>query len=185
MRQPTTIGLVFDYSLSYARGVLRGVKAFAQTRPHWILVPLGSDGLNQRALRAMRPAGLVALVVNERLAGVLRNVRRPLVNVASVLPGLSFPQVRVDHREIGRLAARHLRDRAFRNFGFVGHPHHFYSTEREAGFRQALTRERRFVAYYHEHPARSYRQRARLMVLSPELQNWLRALPKPAGVFAC
>jgi len=185
MRQPTTIGLVFDYSLSYARGVLRGVKAFAQTRPHWILVPLGSDGLTARGLRAMRPAGLVALVVTERLAGVLGTLRWPLVNVASVVPGLSFPQVRVDHRQIGRLAALHLRERGFRNFGFVGHPHHFYSTEREAGFRQALTRERQFVAYYHEHPARSYRQRARLMVLSPELQSWLRALPKPAGVFAC
>lgn len=185
MRSPIHIGLVFDYNLSYPRGVLRGVKAFAQTRPGWILVPLDTDGLTAQALRAMQPVGLVALVVDGRVADALRSLRRPVVNVASVLSGLPFAQVRVDHRQIGRLAARHLRDRGFRHFGFVGHPHHFYSTEREAGFRLALAREGRAVACYHEHPARSYRRRARMMVLSPGLQRWLRALPKPAGVFAC
>ncbi len=185
MRQPHHIGLVFDYNLAYPRGVLRGVKQFAQTRPHWILVPLDTDGLTVRALQAMQPNGLIALVVSEALAEALRSLRRPLVNVASVLADLPFPRVGVDHRQVGQLAARHLRERGFRHVGFVGHPHHVYSIEREAGFRQALAPEGHSLACYYERPARSYRRRGRLLVLNKGLQRWLRALPNPVGVFAC
>jgi LacI family transcriptional regulator len=185
MTQPLHIGLVFDYNLAYPRGVLRGVKQFAQTRPHWILVPLDTDGLTPRALQAMRPAGIIALVVTDTLAGALQSQRRPVVNVASVLADLPFPRVGVDHRQVGRLAATHLRERGFHHFGFVGHPRHFYSREREAGFRQALAPPGPPPACYYERPARSYRRRGRLLVLHPGLQRWLRALPKPVGIFAC
>ncbi len=185
MSQPLHIGLVFDYNLAYPRGVLRGVKQFAQTRPHWILVPLDTDGLTARALQVMRPAGLIALVVTEVLAEALRSLCRPLVNVASVVADLPFPRVGVDHRQVGRLAATHLRERGFRHFGFVGHPRHFYSTEREAGFRQALALPNCSLGCYYERPDRSYRRRGRLLVLNPGLQRWLQALPKPVGVFAC
>jgi LacI family transcriptional regulator len=185
MTKPLRIGLVFEYNLAYPRGVLRGIKQFAQTKPHWILVPLDTEGLTVQALRAVQPAGLIALVVSDTLADALGSVRRPLVNVASVLTDLPFPRVGVDHRQVGRLAASHLRERGFRHFGFVGHPHHFYSIEREVGFRQALALKSHSLACYHERPARSYRQRGRLLVLNEGLQRWLRTLPKPVGVFAC
>src|SRR5262245_40552707 len=185
MKQPLHIGLVFDYNLAYSRGVLRGIKQFAQTRPHWILMPLDTEGLTSRVLKTMQPAGLIALVATSALAKTLRSSRKPLVNVGGVLPDLSFPQVIVNHQEVGQLAALHLRERVFHHFGFVGHPHHFYSTERAAGFRQALDPSRPSLACYHERPARSYRQRARLLVLNEGLHRWLRGLPKPVGIFAC
>lgn len=185
MSQFLHIGLVFDYNLGYSRGVLRGVKQFVQTKPRWILVPLDTEGLTVRALRAVQPAGLIALVVTSALAQTLRSFRRPVVNVSSVLSDVPFPRVGVDQRLVGQLAAVHLSERGFRHFGFVGHPHHFYSTEREAGFRQALGSEGGPIACYYEHAAKSYRQRGRLLALNTGLQCWLRALPQPAGVFAC
>lgn len=185
MARPLPIGLVFDYNLAYSRGVLRGVKQYAQTRPHWILVPLDPEGLTGRVLEAVRPVGLIALVATSALTEALRALRRPLVNVAGVLADLPFPRVGVDHRQVGELAARHLRERGFRHFAFVGHPHHFYSAERETGFRQALAPGGHSLAIYHERPARSYRRRGRLLVLNEGLQRWLQALPKPVGVFAC
>jgi DNA-binding LacI/PurR family transcriptional regulator len=111
------IGLVFDYNLGYPRRVLCGVRQYAQTKPHWLLVPLDAAGLTRRVLHAVRPDGLMALVVTATQADALGSLRRPLVNVAAVLPGLPFPLVTVDHRQIGELAARHLRDRGFRQFG--------------------------------------------------------------------
>ena len=126
-----------------ARGVLRGVTRWAQARPHWVLVPLDTEQLTAAALRTAGADGAIALVINEALANTFREWRRPLVNVASVLPGLPFPRVVVDHRLVGRLAAAHLRERGFRHFGFVGHPRHLYSTEREAGFRAGARRGRR------------------------------------------
>src|SRR5262245_55319501 len=184
MTQPLHVGLVFDYNLAYSRGVLRGIKQFAQTRPHWILMPLDTEGLTSRVLKTMQPAGLIPLVATSALAKTLRSSRKPLVNVGGEPPDLSLLQVIVNHQEVGQLAAHHLRERVFHHFGFVGHPHHFYSTEREAGFRQALDPARHSLACYHERPARSYRQRGQLFALNAGLHRWLRGLPKPVGIFA-
>jgi LacI family transcriptional regulator len=148
-------------------------------------VPLDPGGLTVRVLEAVQPVGLIALVATSALTKALQALRRPLVNVGGVLADLPFPRVGVDHRQVGELAARHLRERGFRHFGFVGHPHHFYSTEREAGFRQGLASTSHSLACYHERPARSYRHRGRLLVLNEGLQRWLRGLSKPVGVFAC
>jgi LacI family transcriptional regulator len=185
MSKPIRVGLVFDYNLSYPRGVLRGIKQFVQTRPHWTLMHLDTDRLSVRELRTMRPAGMIALVVYDHLAAALQSTRRPVVNVANVLPDLGFPRVSTDHRKVAWLAVEHLRECGLRHFGFVGHPHHLYSLEREAGFREALASTGFSLSCYHERPARSYRHRGRLLALSAELQRWLRELPKPAGVFAC
>jgi LacI family transcriptional regulator len=179
------VGLVSNYHLAYARGVLRGITRWAQARPRWVLVPLDTEKLTAAALRAAGADAAIALVFNESLAKTFRVWPRPLVNVASVLPGLTFPRVVVDHRQVGRLAAAHLRERGFRHFGFVGHPRHQYSTEREAGFREALGPAGGPVACYYEWPARSYQQRGRLLALDARLLRWLRELPKPAAVFAC
>src|SRR5262245_63566673 len=97
MTQPLHVGLVFDYNLAYSRGVLRGIKQFAQTRPHWILMPLDTEGLTARVLGTIQPAGLIALVSTGVLAETLRSSRQPLTNVGGVLANLRFPQVIVDH----------------------------------------------------------------------------------------
>src|SRR5262245_265176 len=102
MTQPLPIGLVFDYHLASSR-VLRGIKQLAQTRPHWILVPLDPDGLTARVLAAIQPVGLIALVSTVALAEALQACRQPLVNVAGVLTDLPFARVGVDHREVGEL----------------------------------------------------------------------------------
>jgi LacI family transcriptional regulator len=185
MRRPIHVGLVFDYNLSYPRGVLRGIKQFAQTRPHWVLMHLDTDRMTAGELQTMRPAGMIALVVYDHLAKALRATRRPVVNVANVLPDLPFPRVSTDHRQVGCLAAEHLLDRGFRHFGFVGHPHHVYSLEREAGFRDTLASARFSFSPFHERPARSYRHRGRLLALNASLQRWLREIPRPVGIFAC
>jgi LacI family transcriptional regulator len=144
-----------------------------------------TDRLRERELKIMRPAGMIALVVNDHLAQALRSVRGPVVNVANVLSDLPFPRVSTDHPQVARLAAMHLRERGFHHFGFVGHPQHAYSLEREAAFRAILDEHGLSLAVYHEHPAPSYRNRGRLLVLNPGLRRWLLALPKPVGIFAC
>lgn len=185
MKRLRHIGLVFDYNMAYPRGVLRGVKQFAQTQPHWVLIPLEMEGLTLSVLHKMQPDAVIGHVVSERLAKSLVMLGRPLVNVSAVLTNLSFPRVGVNHRQVGQLAAIHLMERGFRQFGFVGHPRHVYSTEREEGFREGLAPREHLLFTYHERPARSYRQRGRLLALNESLHRWLRELPKPVGVFAC
>ncbi len=185
MRQTLRIGLVFNHNLAYSRGVLRGIKHYAQRQPHWILVPLDTEGLTLPAQRALRPAGLIAHVFSVFLAKTLRALRRPLVNTSAVLRDLPFPRVGVDHVAVGRLAAEHLRERGLRHFAFVGHPRHLYATQREEGFRQGLAAAGSNLACYYERRDRSYRRRGQLLALDVDLQRWLRTLPTPVGIFAC
>jgi len=109
------------------------------------------------------------------------------VNVSSAIADAPFPCVSVDDREVGRLAIRHLRDRGFRHFGFVGHPRHFYTTARDAGFRELVDPTRDTYDFFCEHPVRSYsyRRQASPLTQVADLQRWLQRLPRPAGVFAC
>ena len=178
------VALIFDYHLGYARGVLRGIKEYVQSRPEWVLLPLDTERVTRELLAAAHPKGLIASVLTEGLSKLLLGVRQPIVNVASVLPGLSFPRVGVDHRLVGQAAAEHLRQCALQHFAYVGNAHHLYSTERETGFREALAAVGHAVDSYYERGKRSYRQRGRLLVLDERLRRWLQALPKPVGIFA-
>ncbi len=185
MGQAHRIGLVFHSDLAYSRGVLRGIKQYAQTQPHWVLTPLDPETLTREALRALRPAGLIALVSSPALAKLLGASGKRVVNVSRVLSDLPFPRVSVDHVQVGRLAATHLRERGLRHFGFVGHSRHVYSVEREKGLREVLGNGDPTLDCFYERTTWSYRRRGHLLALDGAFQDWLRALPKPVGVFAC
>ncbi len=185
MGQSNRIGLVFNYEFAYSRGVLRGVKQYAQTQPHWVLTPLDPETLTWEALRALHPAGLIALVSSPALAKLLSASAKRVVNVSRVLSDLPFPRVGVDHVQVGRLAATHLRERGLRHFGFVGHSRHVYSVEREEGLREVLGNGDHTLSCFYERTTWSYRRRGHLLALDGAFQRWLRSLPKPVGVFAC
>src|SRR5262245_20749566 len=92
------VALVFDYHLGYARGVLRGIKDYAQSRPQVGLLPLDTDRVTRELFVAAQPTGLIASVPAAGLSKLLQRLRLPVVNVASVVPGLPFPRVVVNHR---------------------------------------------------------------------------------------
>lgn len=185
MPRPVRIGLVFSYSLAYCRGILRGVKAYARTRDHWVFAPVdpeADDGV--RRLADLRPAGVIAHVYSDALAKSLKALRRPVVNVCGVLPDLAFPRVGLDDAAIGRLAAGHLLDRGLRHFAFVGHADHAYSVAREASFRSTVEAAGFAVAVHREARAR-FDPRGRLWSTDDRVLQWVAALPKPVGLFAC
>lgn len=185
MDKPARIGLLYSANLGSPRGLLRGIKRYAETQPHWVLLPVETEDLREVELRAARPDGLIAYLYRNSQVKIVRALGRPVVNVATVLPDLPFPRVGVDHVRTGELAANHFLERGFRTFGFVGHPHHLYSTLRQEGFKRTLAKAGHPLACFHEHPARSFRLRARLFTLNEAFQAWLRKLPKPAALFAC
>src|SRR5262249_15315531 len=109
MRSPAIrIGLVFSYSMEYCRGVLRGIKQYAETKQHWIFTPIALDLPELPLPRAVHPAGLITFAVNEAVAGTLTKLRKPMVNVSANLPDLPLPRVGVDNVAVGRMAATYL-----------------------------------------------------------------------------
>jgi LacI family transcriptional regulator len=182
-RAPLRIALVLSYSQGYCRGVLRGVKAYAQSKQDWIFTPVEPAAAEIERLRAWKPAGIIAHVFNDALAEGLAALGRPLVNVCGVIHDLPFPRVGCDDAMVGRLAAEHLLERGFRNFGFAGQPSHAYSNRREEGFRRLIEAAGCTLSCHHERKPTPFEPRGRLWALETDVRRWVAALPKPVGVF--
>ena len=144
------VGLVMGYGLDFYRDILRGIKAFAETRPNWVFTPIAPDPRAVRAMRPLRHHGMIAHIFNLELAEALIEAKKPVVNVSGVLPDLPVPRVGVDHLAVGRLAAEHLLDGGHRHFAFVGYPDHAFSVGREEGFRATLEAAGFRVGSYHQ-----------------------------------
>ena len=184
MTRPLSVGLVFSYSFAYYRQVLRGIRTYAETRPHWLFTSLAPDERPLGRPGDLKADGVIACVNTEALAQALRRWHRPLVNVSAVLPELPWPRVGVDNQAVGRLAAHHFLERGLRHFGFVGRKDWLYSTEREAGFRRAIKEAGYRVTSYHVPATKLFDPSARSWPLDQRVGRWLRGLPTPAGVFA-
>ena len=71
------IGLIFHYDTGYCRGVLRGIKQYAEAMRHWILIPVVADPRVVRALGKLHVDGLITWMF-----------RNPVVAAASARPAL-------------------------------------------------------------------------------------------------
>jgi LacI family transcriptional regulator len=180
---PIRIGLVFGYSLSYYRDIVRGVRAFAESRPRWSFTPIAPEPEAVEAIRPLEHDGLIAHVFTRDLAEALSRLRKPVVNVSGVLPDLAMPRVMADHEQVGRLAAEHFLDRGLRHFGFFGYTAHTFSIGRQEGFRREAGRAGCRVETYlsndplHPEPTGLWRW-------DDGLERWLVGLPRPVGVLA-
>jgi LacI family transcriptional regulator len=177
------IGLVFGYSLSYYRDIVRGVRAFAESRLRWAFTPIAPDPDAIESIRPLDLNGLIAHIFTLELAEAIVRLRKPAVNVSGVLPDLEIPRVMADHEQAGRLAAQHFLDRGLRHFGFFGYTEHAFSKGREVGFRREVERAGFGVSSYLSddplHPEPTGLRR-----WDDDLQQWLVGLPRPVGVLA-
>ena len=178
------IGLVFTHGLAYCRAVLRGIEAYAETRPHWVFAHISPGVRASQKLAPLELDGVIAHIFTNALAEALVGLRAPLVNVSAVLLDSTIPRVGVDDVRCGALAADHLIDRGFRHFAFVGHRDHAYSVGRETGFRQIIEAAGHRLACYYEPRGRTFDPLGRLWTLDENIHRWIRALPNPVGVFA-
>jgi LacI family transcriptional regulator len=103
----------------------------------------------------------------------------PVVNISHSLAQPGFPSVFSNDRRIGELAARHFLERSFACFAFFGASRLEHSKERLAGFRQTVGKSGHTVQVYRNvnHPEFYHN-----LFQSP-LDQWLRDLPKPCGIF--
>jgi len=183
MPRPLSIALVFSFSLSYCRGVLRGISRYAADRDDWTLTPLAPGADLAAALAAVKPQGIIAHIYDRRLAKLLSALRKPVINVCGIMPQLSFPRVGIDDQVVGELAARHFLDRGLRSFACIGHPSHGASIARELSFRTTLFKHDCGSDRYHVNPGQPFDPTCTTPVLGPEIGAWVKRLPRPTGIF--
>jgi LacI family transcriptional regulator len=179
------IGLVFPSGLDHCRNLLRGVRRYAEAKPDWVFFQAHADPAGVAALRAFRPAGLVAYACSPALARALRKFDCPVVNVCGVLEDSGLPTLGIDNERVGEMAAGHLLDRGLRAFAYLGHGDFAFSVRREAGFRRAVGARGYGVHAFRAPAAGDFDPNRRMLGRPAKLRDWLRSLPRPVGLFAC
>jgi LacI family transcriptional regulator len=184
MPPTASIGLIFDYSQGYCRSVLRGITRYAESKPHWTLIPTLSEARSVQALAKSPLQGLISWVFKKATLESLRNLRRPWVSVCGVLPDDDTPRVGTNDFLVGQLAATHLLDLGLKRFAFIGYEHNACSLRRESGFRWAIERAGYEVESYHEHGPWRFDTWVTRWALGRRFRNWVKSLPTPVGVAA-
>src|SRR5262249_10187937 len=145
-----SIGLVFDYTDGQCRGMLRGIKQYAEARPHWTLVPTSAELRAVAALAKSPPRGLITWVFRKATLDALKRLALPWVSVCGVASDDGTPRVGPDDSLTGELAASHLLDLGLKHFGFLGNSESASSMRRESAFRRVVGRAGYRVESYYE-----------------------------------
>ncbi len=182
---PPNVALLAEVSSPHARGLIRGISRFAQTRGPWRLhlLELLRPADIRRSLDAWRCDGLIARVKTQAIADAIAKYSIPTVNVSGAATIGRWPRVDTDDLAVCWLSVAHLLERGYRTFGFCGMPHYEWSRRREALFAAELRRRGHaceaieLASLTLETTVRRPDQR--------KLVDWIRSLPRPAGIMAC
>ena len=181
------VALIIETSLSYGRGLLRGVARYVRENGPW------SVYLEQRSLydpappwlKSWKGDGIISRASYRQIARLVVDAGVPTVDLNEEVTGLGLPLIWNDHRRIGELAAEHLIERGFTHFGFFGYANLEWSNSRLKGFQAEVIRRGLHCAEYAS--AIKGAIGSRLPRWEEEIEHaarWIAQLPKPAGVMA-
>jgi LacI family transcriptional regulator len=179
------VALLAETGVASSRDILRGVGRFARERGNWALVHerCGWGLPLPQWIRDWRGDGIIARVHHADEWAILSNLGIPVVDVLGEVREATAPLVHVDNQAIARIAAEHFLELGFRNFGFFGLSGKIWSELRNAAFQEILARSGHGVAVYEQ--SSEYRLRVGWEHRESRLADWVRRLPKPAGVLVC
>jgi LacI family transcriptional regulator len=129
------VALIVESSITFGRGVLRGIARYLREHEPWSIF------LEQRELGAALPEwigewegdGIITRSDDPRI----RKAGLPTVGLYDRAPDrLGLPMILNDNRAVGRLAARHLVDRGFTRLAYFGVRGEVWSEERLSGVRE-------------------------------------------------
>lgn len=179
------IALLVESSNAHARGVLRGVASYLRAHGAWsVFLYEQSRGDPPPAwMKGWRGDGILARIENAETAALVRAPGLPVVTVSQSPHALRFPRVLPDDQAVARLAAEHLTERQLHSFGYCGFSDLLWSKLRGDTFERAL-RSAGYPVSRLDVPREGARRRGweRWQAVT---ERWVRALPKPAGLFAC
>ncbi|MEO6569482.1 MAG: DNA-binding transcriptional regulator [Opitutaceae bacterium] len=187
MRSPRgrrQVALLIETSNAYARGLLQGVVHYIREHQPWSfhLVEQGRGDDPPAWLERWHGDGIIARIETKRIAQVVVRARVPAVDMSAARLVPTLPWVETDDEHIGRLAAEHLLQRGFKQFGYCGDERFNWSMWREKHFCAQV----RAAAGTSVHCFRSAKGAGGdVSAQVAALGRWLRDLPKPIGIMAC
>jgi LacI family transcriptional regulator len=179
------VALLIETSNAYARGLLRGIRAYIREHRSWSIY-VGEQRRGESApmwLKKWHGDGIIARIESAAIADAVVASGLPAVDVSAAryVPELLY--VETDDAAIARLAAEHLQQRGFRHYGYCGDPRFNWSNWRQEHFQRQIAEAGFDCSVYRSSPRR--RGIASWEQERGDIALWIRALPKPVGVMAC
>ena len=183
MKAPPKVALLIETSNSYARGLLHGIVTYIREHKPWSLY-LSEHGRGDRPPRWLPDwdgNGIIARIENDAIASALRKLDLPIVDMSAARLVPSLPWFETDDGAVAHLAAEHLLERGFKNFGYAGDGRFNWSKWRGEHFDNCIRAAGRECHHYRPTKGFSVDDEAQIA----DLAEWIRGLPKPVGVMAC
>jgi LacI family transcriptional regulator len=176
------VALDVETSRIYGRKILAGISRYLSARRTWSIY-LEQHDLNNPAgdlFARWHGDGIVTRQISSDFATQLRRRKLAVVDLSDGRPHLGFFRIGSAHQEIGRLGAKHLLETGVTHFGCCGFVDGYWSVQRREGFVAALQKASFPCDVYESEGWPIHRWENDQQLLS----RWIKALPKPAGVFA-
>lgn len=181
------VGILIEKNRAYGRRLCEGIGSRASA---WADVEL--INLAAREVSAKDGCdGYIARILDGETLARLKRTGRPTVDVYCGTRDPAVLCVDVDHAAVGRMAAEHFVERSFRRCAFCGYEGIDFSDRRREAFARYLGHCHVPCAVY-ETPKSAIStfltgdlrdEHIRKLSDRGSLVRWLRALPKPIGIF--
>lgn len=178
------VAALLSLDTEHGRSILRGIaRYFRQQQNVTVLKFTQTTNYDVQQLKRLRLSGVIAKVGSKKDEEALLQLGIPLVNVSGQMEKLRVFSIDSDDTRVGEMALQHLYSRGHRRFAYCGNPRHHASQVRLAAFEKAARQLEgrpgvQVFAMPQGDQTSPYSERVR-----ENLCEWLRALPKPIGIF--
>jgi LacI family transcriptional regulator len=185
MSEAKKVALLIETSNRYGRDLLYGVRDWMREEGTWAVrfTEQARGAAVPTWLKEWEGDGIIARVDSRESATALRRTRLPVVDVSAERDASEFPRVSIDNRAVARLAVEHFGRKGFSRFAFCGDDRFLWSKQRGAEFARGLKSAGHGCVHFE--PGVKARRAPGSDRENRAIAEWLAALPKPVGVFAC
>jgi LacI family transcriptional regulator len=175
MKPKRNVLLLIKTNEGHYRRIITGVGRYARLKPEWNVRLIDYPDVpdySQRILELPSIHGVITSMDEHLLQPIIQK-GIPIVSVSSRRAPGKLPRVASDDIAAGALAAEHLIQHGYRNFGVVGQGDYYFSLRRQSGFEGALHKL-----------GKTTLNRCRPTGNTVEFfKDWLKTVNKPIGVF--
>jgi len=192
MKKIPRVALLIESSRTYGRELIRGITDYSRVYGPWsfpwvfheqnsFYMLRGTELAVMEDLKKWRPDGIITR--DSKIIEKLKKMNIPIfISIAMKTPDFRFNNIIPDDLAIGRMAAEHLLERGFRNFGFCGFDDLYWSQQRCESFCECIAKAN-FQTNIYKRPKLRVRYTWHREEIN--LMKWLKGLPKPVGIMAC
>lgn len=179
------VALLIETSNRYGRDLLYGVRDWMREEGTWAVrfTEQARGAAVPTWLKGWAGDGIIARVDSPEIAAALQRTRLPVVDVSAERDASEFPRVSIDNVAVAQLAVDHLVRKGFGYFAYCGDERFLWSRQRGAQFDRGLKAMGHGCSSFE--PGSKARRAPGTDAENRAIAEWLAALPKPVGVFAC